>query len=176
MLSYSASKDYVLKSWPDGYQLYEHNQPGPNGVRHDLYLYGASSSPYIQPTARNLISPHKALHSSKSSGLPRNSCPTPSGSSKTKRSTTPTVTANTPAETLEKPLAHPPPPPPPLSPQARAPPATHANRPSNNRNDSKSPAIQANRTPLSGELLSLRSAPRHRTMSCRRTGIRTYSR
>lgn len=122
------------------------------------------------------ISQHKALHSSKNSVPQRNSCLTPSGFNKTKRSTTPTATANTPAVALEKLPARPPPPPPHHQfLQAPVPPGTHANRPPTH-NNSKFPAIQANRTPLSAEPLSLLSAPRRRTMSCRRTGIRTYSR
>jgi hypothetical protein len=33
---------YVLKSWPSGYQLYDHHKGAQNEPRHDLYLFGAS--------------------------------------------------------------------------------------------------------------------------------------
>lgn len=46
--SLSETKKYVLKSWPDGYQMYDHNK-GPEGnPRHDLYLVGKGFLPLIR--------------------------------------------------------------------------------------------------------------------------------
>lgn len=43
LISYDLStegQDYVLKSWPQGYQMFDHNK-GPEGApRHDAYLMG----------------------------------------------------------------------------------------------------------------------------------------
>jgi Transcription-silencing protein, cryptic loci regulator Clr2/Transcription-silencing protein Clr2 len=47
---FSAGPNYVLKSWPDGYRLYDHQKGPEDNPRHDLYLFGTSSRlsiPYI---------------------------------------------------------------------------------------------------------------------------------
>lgn len=47
--THEAGKAHVLKSFPSGYQLYDHNKGKADAPRHDPYLYGAyvGNSPRI---------------------------------------------------------------------------------------------------------------------------------
>ena len=37
---FSVGPNYVLKSWPDSYRLYDHHKGPQDNPRHDLYLFG----------------------------------------------------------------------------------------------------------------------------------------
>lgn len=41
-LHYEVGPNYVLRGWPAGYQMYDHNKGPANAPRHDAYLIGAS--------------------------------------------------------------------------------------------------------------------------------------
>lgn len=50
-LRYQVGPSYVLRGWPAGYQMYDHNKGPATAPRHDAYLIGASSLsiPYSSP-------------------------------------------------------------------------------------------------------------------------------
>ena len=43
----SETKKYVLKSWPAGYRMYDHNKVPEANPRHDLYVVGEQFHQFV---------------------------------------------------------------------------------------------------------------------------------
>lgn len=89
---------YVLRSWPAGYQMFDHNKGPASAPRHDAYLMGMSSRlPLSYPSSEHFAQVHVT---------PSGSVQSPSlfltlsGCSRTRPSLVPTVAANTATKSL----------------------------------------------------------------------------
>jgi len=55
----SVGPTYVLKSWPDGYRLYDHHKGSADNPRHDLYMFGMK----VAFVSDKLFIPHRTTKS-----------------------------------------------------------------------------------------------------------------
>jgi hypothetical protein len=66
----TAGHDYVIKDWPAGYNMYDHNKGPEHRPRHDPYLVGTSArapSPLLSPRVRRPTDPTQARRTRRAS-------------------------------------------------------------------------------------------------------------